>query len=441
MAKNPKDPQKVISPKNDDAWQRVCAETNLLEEIKSKGYFFLSSKTLTQIREARLMVKFDFKEQRPSLFREHRLNILPLKRGNYVIFPDPKNTCYHTFKTEGYETHEAKPYWPMVNLTQLDTLTKELCTTESDALELAALSSLLSTFCRTDNLRLTTRGRRGSSAFEIQLPVCGTQIEVASSQIEVDGIYESADTVALVEAKMYFHKDFHKRQLFYPYKWLKEKTKKRIVPVLLCYSGGVYQLTEFEIGDQLEKFRFIRQEYFVIQSEQQIQPHNLEVFARHKPTPKEDSDTPFPQADDMDKVIDIVRLAQRGINGKDKLVELLGFVERQADYYTAAARYLGFTDKDGNLTAIGVDLMKRRFRLDRTELIVARMLDRPALRQAIKLLIERGYDPNKISLGELEQMIKDARPDEYSNDTYERRARTVRNWLGWLVANWDVSKQ
>lgn len=440
MAKNLKDPKPATSPKNDDAWQRVCAETNLLEEIKVNGYFYLSSKTLTQIREARLMVKFDFKEQRPSMFREHRLNILPLKRGNYVIFPDPKNVCYYTFKNDGYETHEPKPYWPKVNLTQLDTLTKELCTTESDALELAALSSLLSTFCKTSNLKLTTRGRRGSSTFNIQLPVGKAQIEVASSQIEVDGIYESDDTVALVEAKMYFHKDFHKRQLFYPFRWLKEKTKKRIVPLLLCYSGGVYQLTEFEIGDQLENFKLIRQEYFVIQSEQQTQPHNLEVFARYKPTPKEDFGTPFPQADDMDKVIDIVRLAQRGVNGKDKLVELLGFVERQADYYTAAARYLGFTDKDGNLTAIGIDLMKRRFRLDRTELIVARMLDRPALRQAIKLLIVKGYDPKKVLLADLEELIREARPGEYADDTYARRARTVRNWLGWLVANWDVSK-
>lgn len=427
--------------KDDDAWQKICDRTDLLQQVKKHGFFLVSAKTLQQIsdeRQPRLMAKFDFDHQRPAVFKKLKLNILPLKRGEYVVFHDPDNDCYFDLPQE-YNSREPKPYCPAISLKDLDTLGRELCSTESDALELAALSSLLSTFCSTKNLTLTKRGRFGSSSFEMQLPGCKSRVLVASSQIEVDGIYESSEVVALVEAKIGFHQNFNIRQLYYPYKWLCEKTKKRIVPILLCYSAGEFQLTEFSFGAEFGQIEKKRQEYFVIQEDSVVLVRgDLGTVARYRPSPEEDLGTPFPQADDMDKVVDVVRLAQREICDDQRLVDILGFVHRQAGYYRNAARYLGFTDGASQLTVVGAKLLSLRHRLDRTELIMNRMFTRPVLREAIMLLIKRDYSPTAIQLFEIEALIEKWRPGEYSDETLKRRALTVRNWLKWLVANCDL---
>jgi hypothetical protein len=322
-------------------------------------------------------------------------------------------------------------------LNLLDTLQKKLCSTESDALRLAFLSSLLQTFCGTGQLVETKSGRFSSSKFQLTLPGCGKRIDVEQSQIEVDQIYESDDAVVLVEAKIGFHKDFHVRQLFYPFRWIKEQSQKRVVPILLCYSNGEFQLTEFTIGEQLNDVTHVRHEYFVI-DDYAVARGDLTVLTRFVGTVEEDLSVPFPQADDMDKVVDVACMAQRGITSPERLAEIFGFTLRQSGYYRNAALYLGLIDANWKLTVYGAQLLSERYRVHRTEMILKRLLTRPALREAICLLESRKFDAKSISPKDLEYIIARHRPgDDLAQSTLKRRANCVRNWLRWLVANCD----
>ena len=53
-------------------------------------------------------------------------------------------------------------------------------------------------------------------------------------------------------------------------------------------------------------------------------------------------DVPYPQANDLDKVIDIVtNFHSAGLTNKPAIAEFFDFDERQGDYYANAGYYLG----------------------------------------------------------------------------------------------------
>jgi len=51
-----------------------------------------------------------------------------------------------------------------------------------------------------------------------------------------------------------------------------------------------------------------------------------------------------PQANSLDKVGDLLALVSAGVDRKESLVEQLGLVAREIDYYKHAARILGFAE-------------------------------------------------------------------------------------------------
>lgn len=422
---------------NDKAWRRVFEGTDLLSRIGESGLSYIEASKIEELglRQPRLMAKLDTLSSRPLVFIEHGLNILPVERGKYVIFEDPENQCY--FKMPALQpTRQISKFTPAgtVNLSRLHTLPHGICTSESEAIEIAHLSSLLNNFCDTENLVLTRRGRFGSSQFELELPGRGGLTTVSKAQIEVDSIFESEDVVVLIEAKIGFQSDFHIRQLYYPYVWLASQTTKRIIPLFLCYSNAEFQLTEFFLGRSFGDTKILRQSYFVI-DEDPIAHINLRTLLRHLPTPTELPTVPFPQADDFEKIVDLVSVLGEGLGEADELTERYGFVSRQADYYLNAARYLALIDNRYALTNTGKKLLAERPRVSRTEVLLKAMLSRVVLREAIVLLREKNFDINAVTPTDIESLISKSREGEYSSDTVKRRAVTVRSWLKWLLLN------
>ena len=67
-----------------------------------------------------------------------------------------------------------------------------------------------------------------------------------NSQIEIDGGYEGDSSLNLIEAKNYISDDFLIRQLYYPYRLWSNKIGKRVRPIFLTYSNGIFHLREYE---------------------------------------------------------------------------------------------------------------------------------------------------------------------------------------------------
>lgn len=425
---------------NDVAWQKICQSTDFLTEIEKSGYYMLTADDLKRHgeREPRLLAKIDSLAERPDLFRKEDLGILPTGRGSYVVFRDSTNSSFIDIKSS--EDVQATSYFHSFEWSNLDTINKGLLTSESEAIDVAYLSCLLASFVGTENLVLTKRGRFGSNKFDLRLPGINELLQVDGAQLEVDSVFESDNVVVLVEAKIGLRENFHIRQLFYPWKWLSSMTKKQIIPVLLCYSNGEFQLTEFELSDTWGKIKIKKQDLFVL-DELAVTEMRLSHLLRFSGVLHEDMSIPFPQADDMAKVVDIVTAVSDGVYADSELINEFGFVQRQARYYLAAASYLGFIHKqrDHGLTDTGYRLVKEKSRMNRTEIILKQLLARQVFRESIELLRSRDFDLTNISHNEVVEILARVRTD-ITGDTIHRRAITVRQWLKWVLLNTNLTQ-
>ena len=70
---------------NDKAWDGLFRKYSILDKIHADGKVVVSAAQIKEFREPRLMAKIDHSINRPHLFAENNLSILPISRGDYVI--------------------------------------------------------------------------------------------------------------------------------------------------------------------------------------------------------------------------------------------------------------------------------------------------------------------------------------------------------------------
>ena len=84
---------------NDIAWEQLFKKYDILKHIERTGQFQISSKQIKEVREPRLMSKFDHTINLPQIFSDNKLSILPVTRGDYVI---AHFDAYHTFEPNNF---------------------------------------------------------------------------------------------------------------------------------------------------------------------------------------------------------------------------------------------------------------------------------------------------------------------------------------------------
>ncbi|MBS1996633.1 MAG: hypothetical protein JSS86_09995, partial [Cyanobacteria bacterium SZAS LIN-2] len=267
------------------------------------------------------------------------------------------------------------------------------------------------------------------------------RLDVSNVQIEVDAGYESIDSIILFEAKIGRRSDFNVRQLVYPFLQWSKRSKKKIRSVFLTYSNGVYRLTEFAFGSTMGDVRTIQSKAFVI-NDSVVAKIDLSDLLRATSISAEPSDIPFPQADDMDKVIDLVKLMDQGSVSRSAIAAFFEFDERQSDYYANAAAYLGFASRNRDLGGFVLTDEGRAFlgiatRSQRTKAILESLLRRPTMRSSIEFLSERNFDLPRVAGSDLERIIQ-SKTNVSNPATLARRARTVKMWLRWILNNSEI---
>ena len=64
---------------NDIAWEQLFKKYDILKHIERTGQFQISSKQIKEVREPRLMSKFDHTINLPQIFSDNKLSILPVE--------------------------------------------------------------------------------------------------------------------------------------------------------------------------------------------------------------------------------------------------------------------------------------------------------------------------------------------------------------------------
>ncbi len=421
--------------KQDDAWEKVFHRLPVLESLTTQGYALLTADELKLHgeREPRLMAKLDTLAERPALFVKHQLALFPVQNGRYILFPDKRQMSYYGIGRE-WEAMTPEIYFSQVDLSAYDSYPREQNFSESQALDFAYLASLLRTFCRDETMQLTIRGRLFSGDFHFTLPDREHKVEVSGVQIEVDAGYEGRDAIYLVEAKRGRRQDFHIRQLYYPFLNWKGKTAKKVIPIFFAYSNGQFYLAEFGFSEKFGEMRVLRKACYTVNDTPWLSLDLPGLLERVRV--EAEPETTFPQANDLDKVVDLLQMASGGKIGKAEIADLFEFEDRQADYYANAAAYLGLLRREKGTFAVterGAVFRSLNLRAERTNFLVERMAALPIFRDSLMLLMERDFELAAIGQDEIASIISCRAA--LSSTTPLRRASTVRSWLAWILKN------
>ena len=436
--------------KNDRAWLAVFDEYILLRKIEEQGYAYVTATELKQAgrREPRLMAKQDTLSSRPAIFRQHDLSIFPVENGRYIIFRDPEHKSYFSLDAD-LDRIPRESYYPLVDLRSFDSYPQHQQFSESQAIDFAFTSGLLQHFLLDERLHLTIRGRLRSGNFSFGLPDSEKSVIVEGVQIEVDSGYESPDGLYLLEAKVGKRDDFHIRQLFYPWLEWSQKTDKPVVPVLLLYSNSQYYLLQLQFSSTFGELRIVKSMNYTLNEAASASLDFSELF-REIPVEAEPEGVPYPQADDLDKVVDVIQQLYSGVQNKAEIAEYFEFDERQGDYYLNAAAYLGFVERNDQCFGVndsGSEFIRSHLRADKTKLIITQLLQRPSFREMLDRLLnhpanmslfDRQFSIQDLPQAEIVQIIQ--RHTELNGTTAARRAHTAKSWIKWVLRNAELAR-
>lgn len=413
--------------RNDEAWEAIFADREAVDVIAREGRLLISADEIRRYREPRLMAKFDHRVNLPEIFQRHSLAILPVSRGDYVVGP------FEAYCRFGEASSPVRRFSLPASLESLD---GGNIPSETIALSCAAASGILSDFLGEETLVPTVSGRMSSDCFSFTIRGADGEpfpVDVDHAQIEIDAAYEGAHSLALIEAKRDLSEDFLVRQLYYPFRVWSERVRKRVRPVFLVHSNGLFRLYEYEFTDPMcyNSLRLVQQRTYSLEDTDFTRRDLLDVL---RETPwDEEPEVAFPQANSLERVLNLCELLLMQPMTPLDVTAAYDFTLRQAGYYTAAARFLGLIRKDGaffRLTDEGRRVLSLSYRKRQ-----AALTSRMARSRVFRALLNLGaHKPSPVTVEEARELLRTERPpDVWSEKTLSRRASTAVSWVNWLL--------
>jgi hypothetical protein len=421
--------------KNNAAWQILFEKYEILRHVERHGSYRITAPAINELREARLMTKFDHRINLPAIFRSNNLTIQPDSRGSYLI---GHFSSYQKVSDEPTVPIKEVPY-PAVETIDPDNLYSE-----SAALLCAYNAGIISDVLE-EEVRFTVSGRMSTGQFSylIKDDKSGTlfRISVNNSQCEIDAGFEGPSLFALLEAKNYSVDDFLVRQLYYPYRLWRTKTSKRVVPVFMSFTNDTFSfhLYRFNDPEQYNSIELIAQKkYQVVLGS--IELSDIYALLQQVSVRPEPQHVPFPQADNFNRIVDLLRLLYANVSlSQEQITSNYAFDVRQTQYYTRAAMYLGLVERHidkstgvtYSLTALGNQVMKSG-RQKRNLAIIKQILEHQVFSQALALYFTQSRPP---TTEQIMKIMKSAQLelDLHGHTTIKRRAQTVLSWIHWIL--------
>lgn len=425
--------------KTEDAWEKIFDEHRILDNLQKDKIVKVSADDIKKYREPRLMTKFDSDKARPEIFRENNLSILPDTRGTYVI---GKFKAYSDLKYQD----DLKPI--SVNIPEyIRTFDEFDVSSESVALNVAQMTGMIDFVLQNDEVQMfpaaaTITGRLKSGQFSYSINVkdgnhSKYNFSVNNSQVEIDAGYETGDKLAIIEAKNHIPENFMVRQLYYPYRIFNNlNTDKVVMPIYFTHSDGIYAFHIFEFTElnNYSSINKVQQINFIVDQYLDISIQVIMQLAKQIPIVKSnDNNVQFPQADNFNRVLDILNRVDDTITG-NKVTEIYEFNRRQGNYYISALMYIGLLQKvDGTykyeLTEIGKRIKRLPNSNSRNMLIIRQLLQDECINIAFQQFINHG----DIDKDWVAKLLLD-RVSTVNEVTAFRRAGTVISWIKWIIS-------
>ncbi|MCK5819351.1 MAG: hypothetical protein KAH18_08880 [Psychromonas sp.] len=346
----------MATPKisNNQSWENIFNRYKILNQVKSNGYADITANEIKDVdgKEARLMTKVDFRQNLPTIMSNENLSILAIKNGLYRIA-----------KNDPFINIQKKIHTKIIDITApKDIVSIDLFNIKSEgsALDIAYITMMCDRVFKEES-NLTIRGRlRGDLSFKIGT----TPYDINGVQIEVDGGYEAKKAIHLIEAKIGFRDNINIRQLLYPQLYWEKKVKKAkdIKSYIFYLQDDVFRFIPY-IYDGVKGYADHTQEtaFRFIEPTSTFSIYDISIDEK-----KIDRSVPFPQADKLDKINDMMIVIFNNESLVKYELELeFDIVPRQIDYYFNVLKWLKVcTEKDGCLilTKIGEKIIALPFK-------------------------------------------------------------------------------
>lgn len=403
------------------AWEQIFEAKNF---DLSADLHFITAKEIKDItgEEPRLMAKSDSRKDLPAVIRDNGYFLLPVNNGKYAIV---RGEGFHDIEN----TVEPIQFTSRIRF-NLSTAMRN--TSEMQYLDYCFASGLIEDVIGRGILYSSIRGRERSGTFSFT--VNKTHITVDGAQIEVDLGLEGEDCIVLLEAKARNMQDFIIRQLYYPYRRFNNLLdNKTIIPVFFTYesSNNTYNFWIYEFTNLTDynSLRFIKTLSYKIVTKDEIALNDIE------PVDIEYRDI-IPQANDLDKVMELVFKVSEGLNNAEKIADYFEFDKRQSSYYREAAEALGLVQRESityRLTKAGEHLVSLETQ-DRNIYFAQVLANFRLIRSGLDMLKAGKVFKRK----DLESLI--AKHSNLSGSTIPRRAHSLMTWYKWIAANTGTLK-
>lgn len=416
---------KQVEKKKIEKWSEVVTKLDL---DLNKKMNIVTAKEIKNItgEEPRLMAKIDQQEDLPSVFKKHNVFILPVDRQSYAIL---QGKGYHALEPidssgEKYLTDNPFP----VSSAGIES--------ESTYLDYAYATGLLGRFTKVNNLFLATHGRRTTPQFDFS--VNGINLSVKGAQIEIDAGYENVEQIVLVEGKIGVPNTFIIRQLYYPYRSV-HSDKKSTRTIFFCYDprqhAYLFYEYDFQHPFQYDSIKFVRSGKYNIL----FKPTPIQDYRKVSPDKEK---IRIPQADDINKIVEIPFRVAEGIDTAEKMANHFGFDKRQSSYYREASEILGLVELNRHtysLTDKGRQYIQMPTHM-RMKYFTKLLLEFPVINQIfLNLTVDRDKPATKTQVVDI---LRDN--SDLTGSTLLRRSQTIFAWFKWIQRNVglvEVSKE
>ena len=417
-----------------EAWKTLFEKYPIAETIEKEGTFSIRADQIREFREPRLMAKWDSSDSLPEVLRKHKVNILPDSRtsyvlGDFLLYQEIPELSEHVTQM----THIEMPDYESIDVNNINS--------EANAIHGLILSGILDDFLGEGRNAETFNGRMGTGTFDFRVDTVrgiSQSIHVENAQCEIDGGFENQTSVVIMEAKNVVHRDFHVRQLYYPYRLWRTKVKKPIRLVFCVYSNMIYRLFEYRFRDleDYSSIELVRMKNYSLQ-DTSISMEEIKEVRQNTPVRTDDAmegtKIPFIQANSMERVISLLENMYENPMTSQQIAELMDFDPRQSDYYYNAGKYLGLFEKHREsgqiltgLTALGQKVFRLNYK-ERQLKLVSLILEHQIFAEFFDELAETGEMPDKKDIENEMRRLKVC-----GEGQIVRRASSVQGWLKWI---------
>ena len=419
----------------DEKWEILFEKYNIENEIKKNGFFYITADQIREVKEPRLMTKFDTRESLPSVFGK-KISILPVTRGKYVLGEFDLYQEFPEIDSDIKQMTSAKipEYYETIDINDIRS--------EANAINIMSIAGILDDFLGEENMVQTVSGRMSSGSFGFNVSDYSKStsigdkpyIIVQNSQVEIDGGFENHNVFSIIEGKNVVHSNFLIRQLYYPTKLWSQKINKPIRPVFMIYSNSIFRLLEYEFTDigYYNSIKLVQERNYSLEDIEISLDDLRDVWKKTiiKPEPN----VTFIQADSFNKVISLVENLNESPMTTVEIAELFGFKERQSDYYFNACKYLGLaekvSDEEGvkvHISGLGKRILRMKYKERQLE-YVRLIMEHQIFHELFGVMLQIGEIPDKLFV-----TAKMRELGVCGENLIDRRSSSVRGWLYWIL--------